>query len=186
MSSITDKEKKILNSQREILWLKRQIERYEQDDKTRIEYKKSTIPETATDAHVEESIEQFKSHIDSMRTNLDMVYQFNQTKDVVSKSLNNQHFTLQALYPERSDHHDMELRKLTEERINTRDKMVSEFIVLLRRLNKKKIALVQVQRQIVKQHELNRELTRTVRELQQTRRRKSADEDPELIALQKA
>jgi DNA repair exonuclease SbcCD ATPase subunit len=186
MNSITDKEKQILNSHREILWLKRQIERYEQDDKTLTDFEESTIPETATDAHVEDSIEQFKQHIDRMRTNFDMVCQFNQTKDVVAKTLQNQHFTLQALYPERSDHHNMELKKVTEERINERDELASKFVALLHNLNKKKAALVQVQRNIMRQHQLNRELTATMLKSEQARRKDSIDTDPESIALRKA
>jgi hypothetical protein len=185
MNNLTDKEKQILNSHREILWLKRQIQRYEQEDKTLSECRASTIPEAATDAHVEESIEQFQQHIDTMRTNFDMVSQFNQTKDMITKTLHSQHFILQALYPERSDHQDMELKKSTEQRVNERDDMAAECVELLRQLNKKKTALIQVQRDIMKQHQLNRALTAKLDEMKEVRRNNSIVHDPEALAIQK-
>lgn len=181
---LTSKEKQILDSHREILWIKRQIEQIQQNEKADLEAHKYDIPKDATEQHVEESIIETKLKIDELKNNYDMLCQFNKSKEALAKSVNNQHFTIEALYPKLTDHHNMEIKRATEEQINKRDKYVVQVMKMLAELNRKKAELREVQQKIMRQHEKNSDISAKVDFLRADRSKR--DVNPEAVALLKA
>ncbi|KAI8058940.1 uncharacterized protein B0P05DRAFT_559130 [Gilbertella persicaria] len=164
MSLLTNKEKDLLATFREQLWLKRQIEQLEQDQTTDKELEELTIPPEATDQHVEESIAEYKRHIDSLRTNLDMLYQFNKSKELVQEKIYTQHYTTNVLYPEPSDHQQTELNRQTQDKLKERDDLVIELVMLIRELNQINKKLDEIHRRIMAQHIKNKELQMKLKE----------------------
>lgn len=181
---ITRKEKQLLDSQREIQWIKRQIEQAEQEERADQEAHKYVIPLDATEEHVEESIQDTKAKIDELKSEYDMLCQFNKSKEALAKAVNYQHFTLEALYPKLSDHESMEIKKATEEQINTRDEYVVQFMKTLEKINKKKKELTEIQQKIMRQHEKNKDVSTKVETLRSNRRKQNAN--PEATELLQA
>ncbi|KAL7336272.1 hypothetical protein PS15p_201628 [Mucor circinelloides] len=181
---ITKKEKQILDSHREILWIKRQIEQIEQEETANREAHKYVIPDDATEEHVQESIRDTKAKIDELKSEYDMLCQFNRSKEALAKSVNHQHFTLEALYPKISDHDAMEIKRATEEQINTRDEHIVQFMKTLKLLNKKKTELTEIQQKIMRQHEKNKDISSKVDALRSNRQTQHAN--PEATELLQA
>ncbi|GAN03883.1 hypothetical protein MAM1_0050c03339 [Mucor ambiguus] len=181
---ITRKEKQLLDSQREIQWIKRQIEQIEQEERANQEAHKYAIPEDATEEHVEESIQETKAKIDELKSEYDMLCQFNKSKEALAKAVDHQYFTLEALYPKPSDHESMEIKRATEEQINTRDEYVVQFMKTLKQLNRKKKELTEIQQKIMRQHEKNKDISTKVETLRSNRRKQNAN--PEATELLQA
>ncbi|KAK4513113.1 uncharacterized protein ATC70_012907 [Mucor velutinosus] len=181
---ITRKEKQLLDSQREIQWIKRQIEQIEQEERANREAHKYVIPQDATEEHVEESIQETKAKIDELKSEYDMLCQFNKSKEALAKAVNHQHFTLEALYPKLSDHESMEVKKATEEQINARDEHVVQFMKTLKQLNKKKKELTEIQQKIMRQHEKNKDISAKVETLRSNKRKQNVN--PEATELLQA
>ena len=164
MSLLTNKEKSLLAAYREKLWLERQIEQLEQDEKTEKELEELTIPPEATDLHVEESISEYKRHIDNLRANLDMLYQFNKSKEMLQEKIYTQHFVTEALYPKPTDHQQTKLIEHTQAQIAKRDELMLELVTLVSQLSEKKDELQSVHRKIISQHIANKQLQADLRE----------------------
>ncbi|KAI9483365.1 MAG: hypothetical protein EXX96DRAFT_557943 [Benjaminiella poitrasii] len=185
MKSISNKEKQILESHREIVWLKRRIRQLELDEDATIKTEETEIPDTISSEYIEESIDEYKRAIDELKYNLDTISQFNRDKEALSKSINSQHFTMEALYPKPDDHQQMQLKQLTQKQIDRRDALVVQFMQTLNELDEKKAELTQLQRKIMKQHEVNRELTTEVNSLKLTHK-VNQEVNPETMELLKA
>ncbi|KAI8636277.1 hypothetical protein BD408DRAFT_438051 [Parasitella parasitica] len=181
---ITKKEKQLLDSHREILWLKRQIETLEQEEKADIELEKYVIPPNATEDHIEESIQETKHKLDQLKDNYDMLCQFNRSKEALVKSVDNQYFTMEALYPKLTDHVTMEIKKATEEQINKRDMHVVQFMKTMAELNKNKAQLTEIQQKIMRQHEKNAEISAQVDSLKSSESKRNVN--PEAMELLQA
>lgn len=181
---ITRKEKQLLDSQREIQWIKRQIEAAEQEERANQEAHKYVIPDGATEEHVEESIQDTKAKIDELKSEYDMLCQFNKSKEALAKAVNYQYFTLEALYPRQSDHESMEIKKATEKQINTRDEYVVQFMKTLKQINKKKKELTEIQQKIMRQHEKNKDTFTKVETWRSNKRKQNAN--PEAAELLQA
>ncbi|KAL0137180.1 hypothetical protein V8B55DRAFT_1546146 [Mucor lusitanicus] len=181
---ITRKEKQLLDSQREIEWIKRQIEQIEQEERANQEAHKYVIPQDATEEHVTESIQETKAKIDELKSEYDMLCQFNKSKEALAKAVDHQHFTLSALYPRQSDHESMEIKKATEEQINTRDEHVVQFMKTLKKLNKRQKELTEIQQKIMRQHEKNKDISAKVDTLRSNKRKQNAN--PEATELLQA
>ncbi|KAI8997720.1 hypothetical protein BDB01DRAFT_714207 [Pilobolus umbonatus] len=182
--SLTNKEKKIVDSEREILWLKRQIEQYETEstpDKDDIH-----IPAVATSEHVEESVNIYRTHINSVRLQLDILSQFNLTKDELTKNIDYQHFTVESLYPKQSAFSDTDRIQWIQDKIKERDELVVEFMNILNDLNQKKLQLNNVQKSIIDQHIVNREIVTRINESKLSNQLLLAGEDDDLKELRKA
>ncbi|KAI8379934.1 hypothetical protein EDC96DRAFT_118548 [Choanephora cucurbitarum] len=164
MSLLTNKEKSLLAAYREKLWLERQIEQLEQDEKTEKELEELTIPPEATDLHVEESISEYKRHIDNLRANLDMLYQFNKSKELLQEKIYTQHFVTETLYPKPTDHQQTKLIEHTQAKIAKRDELMLELVTLVSKLSEKKDELQNVHRKIISQHIANKQLQADLRE----------------------
>ncbi|EIE87987.1 hypothetical protein G6F46_010245 [Rhizopus delemar] len=161
MNSITKKEKQILNSHREILWLQRQIEEYEQEEDPDFE-----LPETITEQNIDEHLTQYSDHISELRSEVDLLAQLNQLKEKLASNIDAQYFTEKALYPKTSNQVNL-LDKLTEEKINERDAKVVEFFNLLKQFTVKKYELTRLQSELIQQHIKNKETIKEIQELKQ-------------------
>ncbi|KAL9553103.1 hypothetical protein MBANPS3_003446 [Mucor bainieri] len=181
---ITKKEKQLLDSQREIQWIKRQIEQIEQEERANEEAHKYVIPDDATEEHVEESIQETRAKIDELKSEYDMLCQFNKSKEALVKAINHQHFTLEALYPKPSDHQSMEIKRATDEQINTRDDYVVQFMKTLKKINKKQRELTEIQQKIIRQHEENRDISTKVETWRSNKRKQNVN--PEATELMQA
>ncbi|CEP10375.1 hypothetical protein [Parasitella parasitica] len=181
---ITQKEKQLIDSHREILWLKRQIEKLEQEEKADVELDKYVIPPDATENHIEESILETKHKLDQLKNNYDMLCQFNRSKEALAKSVDNQYFTVEALYPKVADHHTMAIKKATEEQINKRDMYVVQFMEIMAELNKNKVQLTEIQQKIIRQHEKNAQVSAKVDDLKSNESKRNVN--PEAMELLQA
>ncbi|PHZ11842.1 uncharacterized protein RHIMIDRAFT_238498 [Rhizopus microsporus ATCC 52813] len=161
MSSLTEKEKQILNSHREILWLQRQIEEYEQETEGEID-----LAEIATE-ELSDQVDQYNNHISTLRSQLDSLVQMNEIKERLLVNMDAHYFSVKALYPKLSNHHSNALKKSTEEKINQRDARVVEFMKLLQEFSAKKNELIQIQRKLIQQHIKNKEISKEIQELKE-------------------
>lgn len=160
---LSSKEKQVLDSQRELLWLKRQIHQYEEEDKA----EKAVIPEEASRADIIDTMPLYRAHINEMRGELDILTQYNNSKETLLEALNESHYAIKALYPERSDHHDMEIKKLTQDLIDQRDELVLQFFLVQKELEARKNELTKLQHQVLQQHETNRGHMEKIKELKE-------------------
>lgn len=163
MSILSKKEQKVLDSHREILWLKRQIEHYEKEDQFEVQ----EIPEDVDEKSIKDGILTYRKHINEMKIQLDLATLRNKKREEIAKAIDEHYFTLKAIYPERAGHSEMEIKRITEQHVNNRDKLVSEFMHVLEELNEKKLELTKVQGDIIKQHLANRQVMQRVDDLQQ-------------------
>ncbi|KAL0086684.1 hypothetical protein F4703DRAFT_1927546 [Phycomyces blakesleeanus] len=136
---LTSKERQILNSQREIDWLQRQIQKYEKDFET-------PAPSTSNVSHdVNEDLVRYKARVDELRSEVSAFSQFNLGKNHIVQNLEASHFTRQALYP------DMQVA------IDKRDALVVEFMKEFEELRAIKEQLSVVERQVLALHQENRQ-----------------------------
>lgn len=163
MSILSKKEQKVLDSHREILWLKRQIGQLEQEDK----FETQDIPEDTDQESIKEGINTYRSHINDMRVQLDLATLRNSKREEILKAIDEHYFTIKALYPERIGHHELEIKKTTEQYVNKRDELVTEFMNVLDALKEQKLELTQIQGDIIKQHLVNRQVMKRVTDLEQ-------------------
>jgi hypothetical protein len=159
---LSNKEKQLLNSYREIQWVKRRIAQLEEEDKA----DKLDIPDTATAENIKESAILYKQHINEMRSELDMLTQYNKSKEAITTVIDEHHLAIKALYPEPTDHHHMELKKTTEEYINKRDDLVLEFFSVLKTLDEKKLEYTRLQRLVIQEHLRNKDTVQHIKALQ--------------------
>lgn len=164
MSILSSKEKQVLDSQREIEWLKRKIQQLTEEDCS----EEVSIPDSATKENVQDSLSIYKDHVNKMKSELDVYIQYNKSKEEAIKVINEQHHTIDALYPEPSNHHEMKKKKLIEDYINQRDKLVTECLNLLQEYNVHKIELTQIQKEIIQQHLTNREALTKIKSFKQS------------------
>lgn len=150
---LTAKEKLLLDSQREIDWLKRQIEQFEEEDQV----EKATIPQRFSREDFLATYPVYQAHINELRGELDILTQYNTSKETLLEAINESHFALKALYPERTDHYDTEIKKLTQDLINQRDALITQFFTIQHVIEEKKTALIEKQRELMHQYEVNRE-----------------------------
>ncbi|CAO3652068.1 unnamed protein product [Mucor hiemalis] len=111
MSILSKKEQQVLDSQREIAWLKRQIKQFEEENQA----EEAVIPNSATLENVQDSLNVYREHVNKMKSELNVYVQYNKSKEEATKAVDEQHFTLNALYPAPSNHHNMKLKKATED-----------------------------------------------------------------------
>lgn len=163
MAILSKKEQQVLDSQREIAWLKRQIKQYEEENQA----EEAVIPESATLENVQDSLNVYREHVNKMKSELDVYVQYNKSKEEATKAVDEQHFTLDALYPAPSDHHKMKVKKATEDLINKRDKMTTQILKLLEEYNQHKLELTQLQKDIIQQHITNRQLLKDIHTLKE-------------------
>ncbi|KAI9279862.1 hypothetical protein BY458DRAFT_532028 [Sporodiniella umbellata] len=155
MSHITEKEKRILNSHREILWLQRQIEEYEQEADPDLE-----LPETVTSENISGHLSQYYEHLSILQSDLNTLSQRLQIKNKLVSYSDAQYCTLKALYPR-----GQSVDPLIEQLIETRDAKAVEFLKLLRTYTTLKSKLTQVQADLIKQHVNNQRVHKEIQEL---------------------
>ncbi|KAI8967817.1 hypothetical protein BDF20DRAFT_1004671 [Mycotypha africana] len=193
-SLLTNKEKQILASLREIQWLRRRIAELQQNEMASNKARSFTIPSDADRLHVNDGIMAYERLVDKQQEALQDINQVNQTQERLLNLLDKQYFTVEALYPDRSDnkktfdHATREIKSKTEEKVRKRDGLVIQFMRVLEELNQYKRELTEVQSQIIQQHKKNREMMQRVDDLrdQKTRAVDASEQDPETAALLKA
>ncbi|KAI8062707.1 hypothetical protein BC940DRAFT_308171 [Gongronella butleri] len=134
---LTAKEMQIVNNQVEIEWLKTQIAARRQALESTASVNGFPLG-NLTDEQVQVELEQYSQTIGRRRAQMDLLTQFNQTKDTLSRSLDKSHLTLQALFPDEplSEGDAMSMKKRqTEQLILERDKLVVQANQLLDQLN---------------------------------------------------
>lgn len=149
---LTAKEKQVLASQREIDWLERQIDRFQ----TALASPPSTpSPSPSASEEPQESqiihdaIQARKQAIDELRTQLDVMTQFNLSKEAMLRAIDASYYTLNSLYPKESDHDTMERHRQIREQIDIRDDIIVSIMQLLKSLRKTKNNLAQVQTRVI-------------------------------------
>ncbi|KAL0079758.1 hypothetical protein J3Q64DRAFT_1254282 [Phycomyces blakesleeanus] len=148
---LTSKERQILNSQREIDWLQRQIQKYEKDFET-------PAPSTSNVSHdVNEDLVRYKARVDELRSEVSAFSQFNLGKNHIVQNLEASHFTRQALYPDSSDHARLMQSQPVQVAIDKRDALVVEFMKEFEELRAIKEQLSVVERQVLALHQENRQ-----------------------------
>lgn len=95
---LTNKEKQVLDSQREIDWLRRHIDHYQ----------RALAPEPTES--IDHSAEDLCNTIDRLRAELDVMTQFNLSRKCMTRNLDASYHTLNTLYAGPSDHDTMERR----------------------------------------------------------------------------
>ncbi|KAG2231459.1 hypothetical protein INT48_007532, partial [Thamnidium elegans] len=156
MSILTNKEKEILAGHREILWLKRQIEQLEREDV----FVEPEIPEETDPDNIKNGVKMYRSHINSMRTQLDLATLRNKNKEEIAKAIDEHYFATKSLYSEPSDHSDNRIKNVTTSNINQRDELVSRFMEVFKQLNENELELTNLQQETIKRHLENREISR--------------------------
>ncbi|KAI9022308.1 hypothetical protein CLU79DRAFT_752143 [Phycomyces nitens] len=148
---LTLKERQILDSQREIDWLKRQIEKYENDLET-------PAAPTSTESHdVNEDLVRYKSRVEELRSQVNAFSQFNLGKNHIVQNLEASYFTRQALYPDSSDHAKIMQSQPIQAAIDKRDALVVEFLKAFEELRLVKDQLAALERQVLVLHQENRQ-----------------------------
>lgn len=97
-SLLSKKEQHILDNQMEINWLKRQIEQRKQDYEAYATIKKNV--EELGDDQVQEQLEYYLQQVEALRVNMDIMGQFNLSKDRIGMNLDDNHYSLEAQYPQ--------------------------------------------------------------------------------------
>ncbi|KAI9247079.1 hypothetical protein EDC94DRAFT_366797 [Helicostylum pulchrum] len=156
MGILTNKEKEVLAGHREILWLKRQIEQLEKED----EFVEPEIAEEADEENIKNGVKMYRSHINSMRVQLDLATLRNKNKEEIAKAIDEHYFTIKSLYTEPSDPLDRQIKKVTNDSIDQRDELVSRFMRALKELNENELELTNLQQETIKRHLENREILR--------------------------
>ncbi|KAI8367091.1 hypothetical protein BD560DRAFT_447773 [Blakeslea trispora] len=164
MPLLTNKEKDLLAAYREKLWLERQIEQLEQEEVTEKDLEELKIPPEATDQHVEESISEYKRHIDHLRDNLDTVYHYNKNKELLQEQIYAHHYTTQILYPKPADHQQTKLIENAQRHVIKRDELMMKLVSLVGELSDKKEKLEKMHRRIISQHIANKRLQAELKE----------------------
>ncbi|KAI9491858.1 hypothetical protein BDB00DRAFT_467870 [Zychaea mexicana] len=161
---LTPKEKQVLDSQREIDWLKRQIQQYEQklDSSPDLESMLSLKP-----SEEDNTIESHKETIDELREKLDVMTQFNLSKDSLTNAVDASHNVLRSLYRGLVDHDSFERSRAVKVKIDERDELTSLFLTGYEQLRKAKNELALTQAKIIDCHQENRELMQTLRDLKE-------------------
>lgn len=95
---LTNKEKQVLASQREIEWLRRQIDQYQ-----------SALAPAPTESN-DDAEQDLCNTIDRLRAELDVMTQFNLSRKCMTRNLDASYHTLNTLYAGPSDHDSMERR----------------------------------------------------------------------------
>ncbi|KAF7728423.1 hypothetical protein EC973_006101 [Apophysomyces ossiformis] len=161
--ALTKKERQVLDSQREIDWLQRKIQQYEQalaspSSPSLPSSSSSSLRSSLPDIPTEEDLLHYKSRVDGLRNQLDVIAQFNLSKDCMTRNLDASHFARCALYPIDADYNQLQRSQQVEDAIHERDALVTEFMQQLDQLQKLKIKLANTQRQITETHLENRQL----------------------------
>ncbi|KAI9364741.1 hypothetical protein BD770DRAFT_378896 [Pilaira anomala] len=148
--TLTNKEQKIIDTHREILWLKRQIEEYEDEDKIE-------LPEVSeeTEENIKNGIDMYSNHINSMRVQIEIATLRNKNQEAILKALFERCFLRNALFS------DKEVKKY----INQRDKFVNKFMALYLTLKENTSELTKLQMESMQLHTENQERSRKVLEL---------------------
>ncbi|KAG2200282.1 hypothetical protein INT47_000275 [Mucor saturninus] len=163
MSILSKKEQQVLDSQREILWLKRQVEQLEKEDNFKIQ----EIPEGTDENKIKEGIKTYRTHVNEMKVQLDLVTLRNKKREGVAKAYDEHYFTLKALYPDRVGHTELEIKKKTEQLVNRRDELVSESLRVLEEIKEKQLGLTKIRGDVIKHHMENRDVMQRVNDLKQ-------------------
>ena len=154
MDDLSNKEKRVLESHREILWLKRQIKQLQYEENA----EEISIPESATLENVLDSLNIYKDHINKMKVELDNHVQQNTTKNEAIRVVDEHNQVMEALYPEPTDHQARQLKQRTEDCIHRRDRLVSQFLRLVEEYNTHNVELTQIQREVIQRHRTNRQI----------------------------
>ncbi|KAG1439005.1 hypothetical protein G6F56_012444 [Rhizopus delemar] len=157
MDGLSQKEKQILASHREILWLERQIEEYEQE--TQVDFE---LPETVTQENLQENLAQYNYHISDLRSELDKTAHLVQLKEKLKVNMDAQYFSTKALYPQNNNKKEEE-----EEKMICRDEKVVEFLKLLKSYTTIKNNLTRTQAELIRQHIKNKEINKEILELKE-------------------
>ncbi|KAI9254453.1 hypothetical protein BDA99DRAFT_518447 [Phascolomyces articulosus] len=164
---LTPKEKQVLDSQREIDWLKRQIQQYEQALEPAPEMETMLSAGRLEDLENLDPIESNKDVIDELREKLDVMTQFNLSKDALTEAIDATHNVLKSLYPGQVDHDSFERSRAVKIIIEERDNLTSLFLTGLEQLRKVKNELAQTQARIIESHQENRELVQSIRDIKE-------------------
>ncbi|KAI8138897.1 hypothetical protein BJV82DRAFT_717078 [Fennellomyces sp. T-0311] len=163
MDLLSPKEKQILDSQREIDWLKRKIKKYEKELEPPPEI---NVTLAAAELH-EPTKESYKDTIDELREKLDIMTQFNVSKECLTSAIDASHHVLKSLYPGEIDHDSFKRSQAVKIMIRERDELTSLFLNGLEQLRKTKNEIAQTQAKAVERLQENRELVQSIREVKE-------------------
>ncbi|KAI7879471.1 hypothetical protein K492DRAFT_208248 [Lichtheimia hyalospora FSU 10163] len=154
---LTNKEKQVLDSQREIEWLRRQIDQYQRA--------LATEP-SESDNHTEHDL---CNTIDRLRAELDVMTQFNLSRKCLTRNLDASYHTLNTLFSGPSDHDSMERRRLVTERLQERDELTVLILRIVDQLKKARVQLTKTQAKVMDTHIINRQLVQAIQRVRNQR-----------------
>lgn len=150
---LTNKEKQVLASQREIEWLRRQIDQY-----------KSALAPAPTESN-DDAEQDLCNTIDRLRAELDVMTQFNLSRKCMTRNLDASYHTLNTLYAGPSDHDSMERRygyrsnvdmdtqpthrRLVTEKLEERDELTVVILRIVDQLKKARVQLAKTQAKVM-------------------------------------
>ncbi|CDS10440.1 hypothetical protein LRAMOSA03116 [Lichtheimia ramosa] len=136
---LTNKEKQVLASQREIEWLRRQIDQYQ-----------SALAPAPTESN-DDAEQDLCNTIDRLRAELDVMTQFNLSRKCMTRNLDASYHTLNTLYAGPSDHDSMERRRLVTEKLQERDELTVVILRIVDQLKKARVQLAKTQAKVMEQ-----------------------------------
>ncbi|KAI9316444.1 hypothetical protein BX666DRAFT_243662 [Dichotomocladium elegans] len=182
-SIVSNKERQILESQREIEWLKRQIKNYEQIMTEPSPDEQRTNEEPSVDQSNDPLIQQ-QSKIDRIRTDLEVITQWNLSKDLLTRNFDASHYILQTLYAKPSDHDTMERSRKVKDKIDERDMLTAEILKTLNTLSEIKRELAQTQKEILASHNENRQVMKNIHALMEKEAQEMETSDADITGTQ--
>ncbi|KAI8077869.1 uncharacterized protein BX664DRAFT_45377 [Halteromyces radiatus] len=158
-SILSKKEQHILDNQLEIDWLKRQIEQRKQRDLGTYSAIKEKI-QNMTDEQVQEKLRAYPEHVAAIRVRMDIMAQYNLSKDRISENLDDSHYILDSLYPRDTltDEPSDLLKLQVQDLVVYRDKLVVEKMQLLEQLNEIQNRLTYLSAQAIVKYQENGQL----------------------------
>ncbi|SAL95295.1 hypothetical protein [Absidia glauca] len=172
---LSKKEQHILDSQMEIEWLQRQIEQRKQGFDSFAANKENVAQ--LTDKQVLDELAIYSEKVEHTRVDMDIMSQYNLCKDRIVTNVDDNHYTLNALYPHlkpQSYGFDSEKIQQIQSLVMQRDKLAVEEMQLLEELDNIENQTMRLHTQIIEHHQDNQQLgadLATAKEQQQQEQR---------------
>ncbi|ORZ21639.1 hypothetical protein BCR42DRAFT_196555 [Absidia repens] len=173
-SLLSKKEQLILDNQMEIAWLERQIEQRKQDYESFATMKRTV--EEFNDDQIEEQVQHCLERVDSLRVSMDIMTQFNLSKDRMGINLDDNHYSVAAQYPQHNDDFRNTEALQIQGFLMKRDKLVVEEMQLLDQLANIQKQVAHLHSQTITKYQENQQLWTRLGTTQQRVERQAAQE----------
>ncbi|KAI8341156.1 hypothetical protein BC941DRAFT_467208 [Chlamydoabsidia padenii] len=169
-SLLSKKEQRLLDGHLEIDWLKRQIEQRRQGCVSFSAIKEKVAQ--LTDDQIQDQLQTYPEQVEVSRVQMDIMSQYNLSKERIMTNLDDSHYTLDALYPHlkaRLPEFNGEITQKIQELVMQRDKLAVEQMQLLEELNNIQNKTTRLHSQIIGHHQENQLLGTELKTAKQQR-----------------